>query len=77
MGKQTELIKYWEKQGYFVINLVRITPIGLPDLLCLKKDSVIFVESKEVWDLIRPLQRIWHKRLKKLGFEIYVNYDKQ
>jgi Holliday junction resolvase len=75
MGQQAKLIKYWKDKGYFVINLVRVSPIGLPDLVCLKPNEVIFVESKEVWDRLSPLQKVRIKMLKKLGFKVFVNYD--
>lgn len=75
--KQTKLIKEWQGKGYFVINLIRVHPIGLPDLVCLKPTHVCFVESKEDRDRLSPLQRIWHKRLIKMGFDVYLNNNKQ
>lgn len=73
---QTKLIKYWREKGYFVVNLIKITPVGLPDLICIKPDKVIFCESKEKWDRLSPLQKVWLKRLTKLGFECYVNKER-
>lgn len=70
---QIKLIKQWKKKGYFVINLIVISPIGLPDLLCLKPNHVVFVESKEKADRLSALQKVWLKRLTKLNFECYVN----
>ena len=52
-AQQTKLINHWKSKGYFVINLVKITPSGLPDLLALKPKEVIFVESKEKWDKLK------------------------
>ena len=75
--QQTKLIKEWRDKGYFVINLVK-TPIGgLPDLVALKPDEVIFIESKEKWDRLSPLQKSRIKILTRLGFTVYVNYEKQ
>ena len=71
--QQTKLINKWKQQGYHVINLITVTPIGMPDLLCLKPDKVIFIESKEKWDRLSKLQRIWLRKLTRLGFECYVN----
>lgn len=73
LKQQTKLIKHWHDKGYFVINLVKITPVGLPDLLALKPNEVVFVESKEKWDKLSKLQEIRIKMLKKIGFKIYVN----
>ena len=74
--QQTNLIKHWKSKGYFVINLVKITPSGLPDLLALKPNEVIFIESKEKHDKLSKLQEIRIKMLKKIGFTVYVNEKK-
>ena len=71
--QQTKLIKHWRSLGYFVINLVKITPTGLPDLIALKPNEVIFIESKEVWDKLSALQIAKIEILKKLKFKVYVN----
>ena len=75
MKQQSKLKKQWQKKGYLVINLIRITPIGLPDLICLKPSEVCFVESKEANDKLSPLQKVWLNKLTKLGFKAYVNND--
>lgn len=75
--KQTErIVKHWKDKGYFVINLIRITPIGLPDYIALKPNEVIFIESKETWDRLSELQKIRLEMLNKIGFTCYVNFDK-
>ena len=71
--QQTKLIKQWKAKGYYVINLVKVTPSGLPDLIVLKPDEVVFIESKEKWDRLSPHQTIKLKMLKSLGFTCYVN----
>jgi Holliday junction resolvase len=71
--QQTKLIKHWRSLGYFVINLVKITPSGLPDLIALKPNEVIFIESKEKWDKLSALQIAKIEILKKLKFKVYVN----
>lgn len=74
--QQTKLIEHWKSKNYFVINLIAISPTGLPDLICLKPNHVVFVESKEKTDRLSPLQKIWLKRLAGLGFDCYVNFEK-
>ena len=74
--QQTKLINYWKSKGYFVINLIVISPTGLPDLLCLKPNHVFFVESKEKADRLSPLQKTWLKRLNELGFDCFINNEK-
>ena len=73
--QQTKLIKHWQSKGYTVINLVKVTPSGLPDLIALKPNEVVFIESKEVWDKLSPLQIIKIKMLNKIGFTVYVNQE--
>ena len=73
--QQSKLISHWKKKGYLVVNLIVVTPIGIPDLLCLKPNHVVFVESKEESDRLSPLQKVWLDRLTKMGFDCYVNYD--
>lgn len=75
--QQSKLIKLWKSKGYFVINLVKITPSGLPDLIACKPNEVIFIESKEERDKLSKLQEVKISMLKKLGFIIYVNETKQ
>jgi len=72
---QTKLIKHWQTKGYFVINLVKVTPAGCPDLIALKPKEVVFIESKEAWDKLSKLQEIRIKMLKKIGFKVYLNFD--
>ena len=75
--QQTKLIKQWQSKGYYVINLVKVTPSGLPDLIAVKPNEVVFIESKEKWDKLSKLQEIRIKMLKKLGFKVYVNDEYQ
>jgi Holliday junction resolvase len=74
--KQTErIVKHWKDKGYFVINLITSTPVGLPDYIALKPNEVIFIESKEKRDKLSPLQIVRIELLKKLGFKVFVNFD--
>ena len=75
MKQQSKLKSHWQKKGYLVINLIRVTPIGLPDLIALKPNEVIFIESKEISDRLSPLQKIWLNKLTKIGFKCYVNFE--
>ena len=71
---QTKLIKHWQSKGYLVINLVKVTPSGMPDLIALKPKEVVFIESKEKHDKLSKLQEIRIKMLKKIGFKVYLNF---
>jgi len=76
MKQKDKIAKFWKDKGYFVINLIRVTPIGLPDYIALKPNEVIFIESKETWDRLSELQKIRLEMLNKIGFTCYVNFDK-
>lgn len=76
MKQKDKIAKFWKDKGYFVINLIRVTPIGLPDYIALKPNEVIFIESKETWDRLSELQKIRLEMLHKIGFTCYVNFDK-
>ena len=76
MKQKDKIAKFWKDKGYFVINLIRVTPIGLPDYIALKPNEVIFIESKEKSDILSELQKIRLEMLNKIGFTCYVNFDK-
>ena len=71
---QTKIIKEYEKQGYYVINLIKTNKNGIADLLCLKDgEPPLFIESKEENDTIKPLQLFRQKELINLGFKSIIN----
>jgi Holliday junction resolvase len=69
---QPKVIAKYEELGYFVIKLIRTNKIGIPDLLCLKPDKVLFVEVKAEKTIITPIQKFMHKKLISLGFEVII-----
>jgi len=70
MNFQTKTIKKYEKQGYYVINLISTNKNGIPDLLALKDgEKPFFIECKENKDTIKPLQKFRIDELKKHGFD--------
>lgn len=62
-----------EADGWFVVNLIKTSKNGIPDLLCLKDGKAVFIECKEKNDTVKPLQEFRIKQLKEMGFEAYVN----
>jgi Holliday junction resolvase len=70
---QSRVIKKMENEGWFVINLIRTSKNGIPDLLCLKDGKAVFIECKEKKDTLKPLQEFRIKQLKEIGFEAYVD----
>jgi len=75
MNQQTELIKYWESKGYFVVNNIRTNKNGLPDLTASKPNHTVYIESKEPSDRLSPNQIARLKQLTSMGFDCFVNYN--
>ena len=73
---QTKTIKEFERQGYFVINLIKTNKNGLPDLLCLKSGQPpLFIECKEKKDTVKPLQQYRKREIEKHGFQSKILQD--
>lgn len=62
-----------EGEGWFVVNLIKTSKNGIPDLLCLKDGKAVFIECKEKNDTLKPLQEFRIKQLNEMGFDAYVD----
>ena len=71
MNYQTEIKKEMEQKGYLVLNLIKLSVAGFPDLLCLKDGEAIFIECKEKTDTLKPLQKYKIDKLIGMGFKAY------
>ena len=67
---QTKIIREYTKKGYKVLNVIRLSENGYPDLIALKDGKAIFIECKERNDTLKPLQKLRIDELKNLGFAI-------
>ena len=75
---QTKIIKEYEGNGWFVINLIKTNKNGIPDLLCIKEgERPIFIECKEWNDTLKPLQKFRIKELLKYGVDAICMKDKK
>jgi len=54
---QTKIKTTFEKNGWYVINLIKTNKNGITDLICIKNGVSIFIESKEIKDTLKPLQK--------------------
>lgn len=72
---QTKLIKQFEKDGYKVLKLIRLSENGYPDLLILRDGESIFIECKEANDTLKPLQKLRIDELRKMNFKAYCIQD--
>jgi len=68
---QSHLIKKFTSEGFLVLNVVKLSVAGYPDLILLKDGEATFVEVKEGRDTLKPLQKYRIDELKKQGFEAY------
>ena len=74
---QTKIIKQYEAQGYTVLNIIKLSASGYPDLLALKDGVSVFIECKEVYDSLSELQKIRINQLIKNGFKACCVQDKK
>jgi len=62
---QTKIIKEYEAEGYYVINLIKTNKNGIPDLLMIKDGIASFIECKEKNDTLKTLQKFRIDQLNK------------
>ena len=56
------------KSGWLVIKLEKTSWNGIPDLMCIRRGNVIFLEVKTESNVVAPLQQHRIETLNKLGF---------
>ena len=72
---QTKLIEQLEKDGYYVIKLVKTNKNGIPDLIAIPRNSdVKFIEVKKHGGKPSKLQEFRIKELNKHGIEATIHY---
>lgn len=70
---ERKLKRYTEDAGGICIKLAAVHVIGLPDRLCLLPGArLFFAELKTTKKKPRKIQRVWHIKLRKLGFRVEV-----
>lgn len=70
---QNRTIAKYKAEGWEVVNLIRTSMNGIPDLMCLKDGKVKFIECKEANDRLSELQKFRIEQLINLGFEVIVS----
>ena len=70
---ENKLTKSVKKHGGIAVKFVSPNYDGMPDRLVLLPDGVFaFVELKAPGESPRPLQKARHRKLRSLGFKVYV-----
>lgn len=70
---EATLVKEIKLQRGWSIKMVCTYVSGLPDRLCLLPGGVIFfIEVKSTGKKASPIQKLIHRKLRKLGFKVYV-----
>lgn len=73
---QKKLIKEYTQKGYTVLKTIRLNSNAYPDLLCMKLGEVdIWIESKELNDDLKPLQKLRIDQLNALGKRAFCMQD--
>ena len=74
---QYKIIKKLEKEGWFVLKLIKTNKSGIPDLLAVKGDCCQFIEVKRPEGKLSELQKVRIKELreKNINVRIWTNYE--
>jgi len=66
---QSQLIKKYESEGYFVLKIIKANKAGVPDLLLIDKQTLVasWVEVKSKRGVISPLQKLFARTYRALG----------
>jgi len=69
---QTKVINQYKKNGWTVLNVIKLSSAGYPDLLCMKAGEVdTWIECKEGNDTLKDLQKYRINELIKLGKQAF------
>jgi len=70
---QKELINQLEKEGYYVIKLMKTNKNGIPDILAIEPGGLaIFYEVKKGKGKLTPLQQFRKEELNKHGCTVHI-----
>jgi Holliday junction resolvase len=73
---QRKIIAFFEKNGFFVVKIIKANINGLPDIILLKNGRSVFMEvKKDTKTKACPLQEYRLGQLREMGFNAYVVGD--
>ena len=64
---QTQIKNRLTKHGWLVVKIISSSMNGIPDLMCIRKGVVMFLEIKTVVGVVAPLQEYVMKVLQSNG----------
>lgn len=75
---QGKIIKRLEKDGYYVLKLIKTNKNGIPDIIAIKKNECFFVEVKTEKGKLSEVQKFRIDELNYLGIDtkIWTDYGK-
>jgi len=68
---QTKIIDKLKSKGWVALSVSKLSNNGYPDILAMKGGKVLWVESKEPNDTLKPLQKLRIDELRANGFRAY------
>ena len=71
---QSKITKDLEKQGYYVLKLIKTNKNGIADLLAMKPNETYFLECKTPKGKLSEIQKYRLEELKSKGFKVAVSY---
>ena len=71
---QKKIITRLEKEGYYVIKLIKTNKNGIPDLLVIKENETFFVEVKQPNGILSEIQKFRIEELRQKGIKTLVIY---
>jgi Holliday junction resolvase len=69
---QAKRIKQLEAEGYYVLKLVKTNKNGIPDLIAIKENEILFSEIKTQKGKLSEIQKYRIKELESYGFKTEV-----
>lgn len=74
-ARQSKIKRHLEKDGWVVVNLIKTSMNGIPDLMALKDGVTRFIEVKQPSGKLSEIQRYRLKQLRRAGFDALVLTD--
>lgn len=68
---QSKIINHLQKEGWFVLKVIRCNIPGFNDIVCFRNKVSVFIEAKAPGKDSEEIQKFRHKQLRVQGFDVY------